>query len=49
MHSKKRHFYTAKEKIFFAKIDLHRQQLADKRNQFQQLQQAEKRLEEMLD
>lgn len=37
MHGKRRHFYTAKEKLFFGKIDLHRRQLNEKRALYEQL------------
>jgi hypothetical protein len=49
MHGKRRHFYTAKEKLFFGKIDLHRRQLNEKRGLYDQLLQAEAKLTRMMD
>jgi hypothetical protein len=45
LQKKGRHYYTAREKIFFTKIELHRQQLNEKRNMFKQLEQTEEQIQ----
>lgn len=46
---RRRHFYTAKEKIFFSKIALYRTQLNEKRALYHELLQAEATLAQMID
>ena len=48
-NKKAKHYYTAREKIFFTKIDVYRKELAEKRGTFKEIEETEAKVQSLIE